>query len=158
MIPKILLFIATLISGCPAVQLGASCDVSCPGFDFGTYATQTPTPTTISSTVNVTCQALVSLLVSYSVSFSSGNGIYAQRKMNNGIYSLNYNLYTNSSLATLLGDGTGATQKLNGIMLLSVIGTTFLSTNTHTIYASIPSNQSIPSGVYSDIITLTVEF
>jgi spore coat protein U-like protein len=138
----------------------ASCSVSCPGFNFGNYTSQTPTPTTLSSTVSVTCQApILGLLIPFSVVASTGNsGTYNLRTMQNSTHNLNYNVYLNPSLSTVFGNGAGSSSGYSGSILLSLLGINIPSTHNRTIYASVPGGQTVPTGTYIDTITLTVTF
>src|SRR5690349_18868350 len=51
---------------------------------------------------------LPALTVSYALSISAGNAAsFNPRKMNAGGFSLNYNMYTDTTRTVILGDGTG---------------------------------------------------
>jgi spore coat protein U-like protein len=63
---------------------------------------------------------------------------------------LHYNLYADPNFSSVWGDGTGTTVKQSyssgGILAL------------FTIYGKLPTGQFVPSGLYSDTITVTVSY
>ena len=98
------------------------------------------------------------------VSLSFGLSLsYAPRKMSDGgANRLNYNLYTDvARTTTVWGDGTGGT---GTVTALPVQGNgRFLNPNATrtfslTAYGRIPAGQSVASGSYSDMITVTITF
>jgi spore coat protein U-like protein len=74
---------------------------------------------------------------------------YASRVMSSGGDLLNYNLYTSTAHAQVWGDGSGgssvATTVNNGTITLNVFG-------------QIPAGQDVAVGIYTDNITVTVNF
>lgn len=148
---------AILASALLAAPLGVSparaCTISGTGVAFGAYNPQSAANNDAMGTVNLACPTSVNSPV---VALSAGSwGTYSPRKMANGIYRLNYNLYTTTARTTVWGDGTGGTmtQTLSGGVISG--GTKNFS---RTIYGRIPGSQNVGAGPYSDTITLTVTF
>ncbi|MDN3556612.1 Csu type fimbrial protein [Halomonas maura] len=150
----LILLVAGLGMPRPAAALLESCEVSATGVSFGTYDPLDASDTEAAGNVEVTCTVvLVGLLVTYDIELSTGgSGTYFPREMASGTNSLEYQLYTDATRATVWGDGVSGT------------GTrgfnTFLSVGTHTqdyaVYGSIPAGQMVEAGSYSDTITVTV--
>ena len=77
-------------------------------------------------------------------------GTHAQRVMNSGGHSLNYNLYTDANRAVVWGDATSGTVTVNG---------TGIGVNVnHAVYGRIPALQNVNAGSYSDIIIVELTF
>jgi spore coat protein U-like protein len=86
----------------------------------------------------------------YTVALSAGSGSYASRALRSGPNVLNYNLYVDFPRLLIWGDGTPATNLVNGI------GTG--ATLHHTVYGRVPAGQNAAVGTYSDSIIVTVNF
>jgi spore coat protein U-like protein len=120
-----------------------SCAISTSGITFGTYNNS---QITSSTTVNSLCTQTTP----YTISLNSGSsGNINSRTMKNGSASLNYNIYSDPSYVSVLGDGiTGG--KIN------LIGTGFLqSTN---VYGKIPAGQQPTPGNYSDTLEISLTY
>lgn len=118
----------------------------------------TPTATTASGQVSVTCSALVlNALVSYTIALSAGSGTFSTRTMKNGGNSLNYNIYTDTSYASVWGDGSSSTSLVSGSYTLN-IGLISPRTDDFATCGKIPAGQTSAVGNYSDTITVTVTF
>lgn len=150
------LSIVLLLMPATASALGLNCNVSATGVAFGNYNATSSSPTNATGNVQVTCTVfLVSVLSSINTSLNmGGSGSYSPRKMSSGANWLNYNLYKEASHTTVWGDGTGGTGIFTDTLLIAVLGTTL----NHTIYGSIPAGQYVAAGVYTDTITVMVEF
>jgi spore coat protein U-like protein len=120
------------------------CNVSSPGVNFGSYDTFSNLSLDSTGNVSVICDGIIP----YSISLSPGGGSYVSRAMASGGHSLNYNLYTDSTRASVWGDGTASTATINSS------GTTA----NHTVYGRIPARQNAYVGIYSDTITITLTF
>lgn len=124
------------------------CTTSATSLAFGNYDPTSNTDTTTTNTITVTC----TLNDSYTIALNGGTtsgGTITQRKMITGSDTLNYNIYQNSGHTTLWGDGTTGS---------TVSGTGSGSAQNITAYGIIPKLQVIPSGSYTDTITVTVNF
>ncbi len=135
----------------------ASCSTSATTVPFGSYNPFAIGSIDRSGTVTVSCSlgGLISLLVSYTIKLSPGlYGTYATRKLAAGSNRLNYNLYTSAAYSTVWGNGSSGTGTVSDGYLLGL-------TTTHrnyTVYGRLPALQNLPSGAYSDTITITVEY
>jgi len=76
------------------------------------------------------------------------SGTYSFRAMNNGANRLIYNIYTSASRTIIWGDGSGGSSALfvlqNGATL--------------SLFGQIPEGQDAGVGIYTDTITVTVNF
>ena len=125
------------------------CLVSAADLQFGNYSASAGTPLTASSSIIVNCTSGTS----YTLELDKGAGIGAAinaRSMTYLTNSLTYGLYTTSGYTTLWGDGTLSTQTVGGTGALSPV--------THTVYGRVPTGQYVPSGLYSDLITVTLTY
>ena len=136
----------------PAMQSMAACTVTVTSaLAFGSYSVFTPTDTTGNGAFAVrNCSAGKT---TYTASLNKGSGSFATRTMTSSGNSLQYNLYTSNALTSVWGDGTGSTSTVAGNGTTSPTGG-----STITIYGSIPAQQDVPAGSYSDTITITISF
>lgn len=150
---SLLFFSEKIFSAC--VGLACTCSISATNVSFGTYDPLSVVPIKTNASVAVNCSALVlNGLVAYEIDLSEGNGTYAQRKMMNATYALNYNLYTDATLTVPWGDGSNGSGTVSDNYLLAVSP----SIRNYTIYAEMPAQQTAPPGTYSDTIIATVTF
>lgn len=134
-----------------------TCGVTATSVGFGNYSPFDISPVDSTGNVRVSCSllGLASLLVSYRIYLGTGTGgSYSPRMMYKGTAPLNYNLYTNSARTTIWGDGSGGTSYVSDGYLL---GLTTVRID-YTVYARLPAEQNVAPGVYSDTITVTVEY
>lgn len=122
----------------------AGCTVSTGGIAFGGYDPFVAQDVDSVANISVTCDEATS----YSIALSTGGGTYEQRAMTNGLHQLLYNLYTDATLSTVWGDGSGHSATVSDIQLVA----------THTVYGRIPARQDTHVGVYSDTIVITLTF
>ena len=134
------------LTGLPSAW-GAQCNITATPLTFGSYDTLNPSPLDSTSTLSINCKPKQPFVVE--VQLSAGNsGSFGQRTMT-GPGTLLYNLYTNASMSTLFGDGTGGSTTL----------TRTVGRNTPwnlNIFGRIPALQSVPAGLYSDTLTATI--
>jgi spore coat protein U-like protein len=134
-----------------------TCSVSATDVGFGNYSPLDTSPVDSTGNVRVSCSllGLLSLLVSYRIYLGTGAaGGYTPRMMYKGTDPLNYNLYTNSARTTIWGDGSGGTSYVSYGYLL---GLTTVRID-YTVYGRLPAEQNVAPGLYSDTITVTVEY
>ena len=122
----------------------ASCTLNTSGIAFGGYDPFVSQHAVSVATISVTCDETTS----YSIALSSGSGTYEQRVMTSGLHQLLYNLYTDASLNTVWGDGTGHSALVGDTQLAAI----------HTVYGRIPALQNVHVGAYSDTIVITLTF
>lgn len=129
----------------------ATCSVSAGTLNFGNYNVLTATPTDSTATVSVICTSGVPYVVSLNQGAGSGATV-ANRLMTSSGNTLSYGIYTANTYASnqIWGDGTSGTvtQSNTG----SGISQPF------TAYGRIPAQQNVPTGTYTDSVTVTVTF
>jgi len=132
-----------------------TCAVAANPLAFGTY-----TPGGGALTANTTLSVKCTKTTPYTVALNAGTttgGALTQRLMAaaSGTDTLQYNLYTAATLATVFGDGTGTTATVAGT------GAGVNTANTVTVYGQLPdsaANQGVSPVNYSDTITVTVAY
>ncbi len=149
-----LLFPIHALASC--IGIGCNCTASASSMNFGIYNPTSNTPVGVNGNVQVTCSVLVvGLTVSYTVDFNAGNsGSYASRQMNNSGYRLNYNLYTDSALTQIWGNGASGTSHVSDGYTLNL----FSQSRNYTVYGQIPALQVVAPGAYTDTLQVTVTF
>lgn len=144
--------LAAALLGAPLAPAGA-CTISSAGVAFGAYNPLAAGHDNSTGTVRVDCApAVTAPIVALS---TGGSGTYSPRRLTNGSFNLNYNLYSNSGRTIIWGDGTGGTVTVT-LSGGSVSGG--IRRFTRTIYGRITALQNVGAGAYSDTITLTVTF
>lgn len=126
------------------VSLWAACTLSTSGIAFGSYDPFVNQHVDSAANINVSCDDVTP----YSIALSTGGGTYDARVMISGLHQLLYNLYTDATLTTVWGDGTGQS---------ATVGDTQSVAN-YTVYGRIPARQNAHVGVYNDTIVITVTF
>lgn len=149
------LIAAGMLLGLSSSSSALTCSASVGTLAFGNYSGVSGLPADSQNTLTVTCSSLVSILVSYSVSLSAGNsGNTASRQLKQGSNALNYNLFKDILRTTVWGTGANA---VSDSYLLSILGIGV--DRSYPIYGRIAASQgSVPSGSYSDTITVTVAY
>lgn len=134
-----------------------TCSVAADTVNFGSYSPLGGSPVDAVGEVRVSCSLLgvISLLVSYEIRLSSGeSGSYFPRRIYSGLYDLAYNLYTDSARTIIWGDGSGGTGYVSDGYLLGL----FTVTRYYPVYGRLPAGQNVPTGTYSDVIIVTVDY
>ncbi|HVC30624.1 MAG TPA: spore coat U domain-containing protein [Steroidobacteraceae bacterium] len=130
-----------------------ACTVSAAPLAFGNY-TPGAGPVSASTTISVDCTSGTGYTVSLNGGTTTG-GTVSQRLMANGTNTLQYNLYTNNTYSTILGDGTGPSVTASGT------GSGMNISNSLTVYGDLPddaANQAAVPGSYTDTIQVTVTY
>jgi spore coat protein U-like protein len=122
----------------------ANCTLAVQSVVFGSYDTLSNQNLDSAGSISVSCDSTDS----FTVALSPGHGTMLARQMQSGADSMTYNLYTDSLRSIVWGDGTGGTSLASG----SGTGATFA------VYGRVPPSQKIPAGVYTDSITVTLNF
>ena len=128
----------------------ATCSVSASPLNFGA-AIPSPVNDNVDATSTIT--ATCSSTVPYTVALNAGQGsaaTMAVRKLTSGTNSMDYTLYTDAARSTVWGDGTA------GSVVNNLTGTG--AAQTLTVFGRIPAGQAPMAGIYSDRITVTVNF
>jgi spore coat protein U-like protein len=132
----------------PALARAATCTVSATPVAFGVYPPFSGTATTSTGTVTVHCVGAASIVIALS---TGGGGSYANREMTIGASNLAYQLYSDSALTMIWGNGTAGTVTVSARQ-------TGTSTDNYTVYGRIPVLQGVRPGAYTDTITVTVTY
>ena len=131
-----------------------ACTVSATALAFGNY-TPTAGAVTNSSSISVACTKTSPYTLTLNGGSTAG-GTIGQRLMTNGTQTLQYNLYTSTTYATLLGDGT-----TSGSANVTGTGAGLSVPTTVNVYGKLPdsvANQAVPAGNYTDTITVSVAY
>lgn len=134
------------------VTVQSTCAANANPLAFATY-TAGGGPVTGSATITVKCSAEQAFKVALSPGTTPGGSI-SQRLLNNGSQSLQYNLYTNSELSSIWGDGT------TGVTLSGMTSSEGPATSL-TVFAEVPdsvTNRLATPGIYSDVVTITITY
>jgi spore coat protein U-like protein len=136
----------------------ASCSISATPVAFGAYDPTSPTASTPTGSISASCQLIsgVSLLVAYTITLSTGSsGSYLARTMTGTATPMSYNLYFNSAMTQVWGDGVsgGSVSESDGYLL--GLGTVVKS---YTVYAKLPAQQRVAAGGYADSITVSISY
>jgi spore coat protein U-like protein len=137
----ILVFIAVI---CPVEAWAQQCTVSSLAVSFGSYDPTAGNSLNATGSISVTCTPATTSVVKLDTGHNSG-GNFSQRKLQGDGDYLNYNLYTDTACTRIWGDGTSNTFTQSGGANLIV-------------YGRIPPLQKVKPGVYSDFVTIVVEW
>ena len=145
---RLLLFIALLLGPAPVWAQMEACQVQAIPMAFGGgYDAIGSAPLHGNGQVTVTCSqpAIVRLGPG-----QHSDGTFSPRKMRmvSGGVNLDYNLYVDPTYTRIWGDGSTSTFILNANP----------GTNTLTIYGQITGGQRVPTGMYQDLIVISVEW
>ncbi len=127
-----------------------SCSVTGDTLDFGNVDALTGTTVDVTATISVTC----TLNTTYNVQLDQGTygASVTSREMqiSGDTTRLSYHLYTSALNTTEWG-------VTNGVDTVAGLGLGIAATP-HLVYGSIPAGQAVPSGSYSDTVTITVAY
>lgn len=130
-----------------------TCTVSGSLLNFGSSInplTATP-PLDATSTLTVQCTNTTPYSVALDAgSHAGGSANFGARAMLNGLSTLGYQLYSDSTRAVVWGDGSGGS--------LPVLGVGSGSNQSLTIYGRLPSLSGAIPGTYSDTVTVTISY
>lgn len=124
-----------------------TCIVAATPLAFGAYDPTSATDTDATNAITVTCTASAP----YNVGLDKGtNGTsVTARLMKQGSDTLPYALYSNAGRTTNWGNTVGTD---------TVTGTGTGILQTYTVYGRIPHGAAVPSGAYTDTVTVTVTY
>ena len=124
------------------------CTIQANNVDFGTYNAAVATPTDATSTITVRCTLSTPFRVLLNGGSTAG-GTIMNRLMSNGTSTVGYQLFTDNARTSVWGDGAQG-------MGHSGVGT---GTSTSlTVFARMSPNQFVQAGVYTDLVTATLEY
>lgn len=129
-------------------RVNKTCTIATTAIDFGDY---TGAAVPMNSTLTLACSKGTSFDVTLS---TGGGGSYTPRQMSGtgaNLDKLNYNLFFDSGLTQIWGDGSGTTVTFSDV-------TSDKASHDFTIYGSVTAGQDVNWDTYSDSITATVTF
>lgn len=155
--PKIALakwLLIALLATAAVVSLSFSalavCSLSSTSISFGTYDVFSTNPLDTNGSIVYRCGNADNNI---SISLDKGAaGSFNPRRMLNGSEALNYNLYLDAARTVIWGDGTGGTQSY------FIKNPPNNQDVTVPVYGRVPAGQSVSKGVYSNTITVTINF
>jgi len=128
----------------------ANCTVSTSKLDFGTVNPLSGSNVNGTGGISVTCTNGTGWTASANIGSGSGAS-FSARRLTSSTGTLNYNLYTDNTYATVWGDGTGSTGTMTGT------GTG--SAQSRTVYGRIGSGQTTARpGSYADTVSVTISY
>ncbi len=146
--PMVVLAVLALAGPAAAAPPPAAvCSVSTTPLSFGVYDVFAAAPTLSTGSVVITCNRNERTTIS--ISASSVSGIFQPRHMRLSSDVMNYNIFTDATLATVWGDGTAGTATVG----VNPKANTPLSVPLH---GSIPALQNLSAGTYADTLTVTI--
>lgn len=138
----------------PAIARAQTCAFSAgpTALTFGIYDPSATAPADSTASLSYTCSSARSRPVNVQLS-AGGGGSYAPRQLASGADVLTYNLYSDSARSAIWGsDANPPYQWVASVPAGNTHGATL------TIYGRIFVNQWVTPGLYSDTITVTLNF
>jgi spore coat protein U-like protein len=142
--PASALAIALALAGGP----WAECRVTATPVAFGTYDVFASSPLDAIGEVVVSCSAASSARgprIWLDAGANPGRGFGTRRMRSARGASLAYDLFRDAARTEVWGDGTRGTQVVVGL-------------GRHVVHGRVPALQAVPTGQYSDTVTVTVEW
>jgi spore coat protein U-like protein len=138
-------------------NLGVSADVTnnctiaaAPALTVGNYNVLSPTALTPTATLAVTCTAGAVATIALDPGANGVHAIGTTRAMADGMNYLSYELHSDAGLSTVWGNTVDT-----DVVEAAAPSTTAVD---YTVYASVPAQQSVPAGTYTDSVAVTVSF
>jgi spore coat protein U-like protein len=129
----------------------AACNVSATNINFGIYDVFSNSSKDSTGTVSVDCDEAPPPIVVIRIGPSFGSGGFKPRQMRHTTRPdrLNYNLFIDSSMSVIWGDGTQGTSTVSGKVHKNKPWVT-------TLYGRIPAGQDVSVGAYSETVSVTI--
>jgi len=155
-----LLALLTPLASLPAQAAVLDCTVSATSVAFGTYVPLQPGALIGTGTMTAIC-TVNSHRNTITVDLSAGaSRSFTTRTMTTTVgtttYPLNYNLYQDAANTLIWGDGTGGSQA--DAVTITRHGNNNTITTNLTVYGAVAPAQDPAPGIYTDSITVTVNF
>jgi len=147
------LLIAAILPFALAAEAHAFCWVTSNSVAFGAYDVFSPTPTDTTGRIRILCIFEPASNAEIAIGQSPTSGRFIPRQMGSAADRMDYNLFTDSTCTQVWGDGTGGTSSV----IRPIGGGIFRITNVP-VYGRIPPQQDVGLGVYSDSVTITVNW
>ena len=155
-----LLALLTPLASRPAQGAVLNCTVSATSVAFGSYTPLQPSALIGTGTMTAIC-TVDSHKNTLTVDLSSGmSGSFITRTLTTTVgtttYPLNYNLYQDAANTLIWGDGTGGSQA--DTVTITRHGNNNTITTNVTVYGAVAPAQDPAPGIYTDSITISVNF
>lgn len=124
---------------------------------FGAYSAINSVDVDSNADITVNCSGNDNILIRAVTEISTGSsGSFNPRTMQNGVSTLNYNIYVNANYNRIWGDGTGGTRTRR--IRCNLRGPPTTCTGSRTMYGRIPAGQNVPAGNYADTLIVTITY
>lgn len=132
-------------------EVYAACSMAVTPMNFGAYNVFGVAPLRSTGTFSVTCNEAPPPTVTLTVGPSSTTGLFNPRQMkqSGGSDLLSYNLFTDSALTQVWGDGVTGGSVLNQKVTKNKAWNAL-------VYGSLPAQQNVSAGGYSDSLLVTI--
>jgi spore coat protein U-like protein len=129
----------------------AACNVATTNINFGPYDVFSNSPKDSTGTISVDCDEAPPPIVVIRIgpSFTSGGFKPRQMKHTSRPDKLNYNLFIDSAMSVVWGDGTGGTSTVANKVTKNKMWVS-------TLYGRIPAGQDVSVGTYSETVSVTI--
>jgi spore coat protein U-like protein len=130
----------------------AACSVSSTSINFGNYDFLSSAPNTGIGSITLSCAP--SADVTIAIGASSNSGAFSPRQMKDNVFgdTLEYGLYTGTTMIQVWGDGT------NGTATVNVSNVKKNNISPIIIYGRIDPQQNVSAGSYSELLTVTITY
>ncbi len=127
----------------------AACHIATTEINFGPYNVFHTADVRSTSYLTVTCDLVPPARVTLAFGPSAHSGRVMPRGLRFGSHVLQYNLYSDSALTHVWGDGTSGGSPVMHTVRKSIPLVV-------PVYGTIPAQQDVRAGVYSDQVTVTI--
>jgi spore coat protein U-like protein len=159
---RLLLLAALSCLAATAQAAAPGCEASATGPAFGAYYPSDPVPATTTGTISIQCvRVLNNTPYNVQISLSAGGAGNFTRRMSAGANRLYYNIYREGSYSSIWGNGSGGSQTVSMSVPLptpALFGIFWTGTAVRTMFARVNAAQYVPTGAYSDTITVTINY
>ena len=130
------------------LEITGTCSVRASDLSFGSYLANASTPLAGQTTLILECTSGVDVEIGLDAGQGAGATVQ-ERRMMSGTDALRYGLYQDAARVQVWGDTVGVdTVHMQGVGTPQDV----------TVYGQVPARQSVPAGLYGDIITVRVYF
>jgi spore coat protein U-like protein len=129
----------------------AACNVATTNINFGSYDVFSNSPKDSTGTISVDCDEAPPAVVVIRIGPSFNSGGFKPRQMRHITRSdrLTYNLFTDSSMSVIWGDGTQGTATVSDKVQKNKPWVS-------TFYGRIPARQDVSAGTYRETVSVTI--
>jgi spore coat protein U-like protein len=129
----------------------AACNVATTGLSFGAYDVFATTDVRSTASITVSCDLTPPPDVTIAIGPSATSGQLIPRQMQCGSDILRYNVFIDPALTQVWGDGTGGGSTVTNRVMKNKPWVV-------TVYGRIPAQQDVRAGVYSDTLTVIINW